>query len=235
MKRLKYVLSGLAIVGLTVVFMFFPNAYEFYSGQKSGGVSFNQINLESTEQELTSSQILHIVSEDWGNSLSSEIENNKTEADYFADCEKAINNIFGEKGNSPITQFILNLFDPYEKVSIKTYKYIILSGYDIISFNIVAAKFNDVYVCYEEKTKAVLEVVIYNSDADYNPNVPNEFSEFFSKGQVHIDYYNSFNLNNWGFNQYGNYGSNGSYEIKLAVGLFNLDEFRPGTTYNIQK
>ena len=232
MKWLKYVLSGLIIAGLTVVFMFFPNAYYTYFDQKNIEASFNQINLESTEQELTPSQILNIISEDWGNSLSSEIENNKTEAEYFADCEKAINNIFGEKKNSPVTQFILNLFSPYEKVSIETYKYIVLSGYDIISFNIVAAKFNDVYVCYEEKTKAVLEVVIYNSDADYNPNVRDEFSAFFEKDQVHVDYYNSFNVNNWGFNQYGNYGSN---EIKLAVGLFNLDDFRPGTTDSIQE
>lgn len=227
MKRTKYVLSGLAVLVCTALFLFAPTVYYRALDHKGTEATLRQISLEQSEQSMTPQQTIQHIYSNGSNSIYSEIEDQRTKAECTADCRTIIPEVFGpaDAPDSAITVKLLDIINNATLFETRTYKMLTLSGNEIISFNIVVATFDDLYIYYEQKTKMLLELAIYDYEVvDAEPYGENEYSEPLYHNTYYRAYYAALGLENWKYESFAGYDPKGTM---LHIGLFGINETDP--------
>ena len=221
MKWIKYASSGFAILLLTTLVLLFPTAYQQYSLQKGSEIRFRELSLESTEQKLTQRQVLRLLCDNAANSAWSEVQNNKTTLEYKQDCKNILRAVFGEENSGELTALLLDQLENSKTSMVKTFKFLTLSGDDIIGLNLVLARFGSLYLFYEEETKAALQIAVYGDMLESSEvYTVNEYTSGQKDGKNPFAYYGSLGIEDWEFDCYAYNSPSGK---KLFVGLIGME------------
>ncbi|MGI5896585.1 MAG: hypothetical protein ACOX6U_06475 [Oscillospiraceae bacterium] len=222
MKWIKYASSGFAILLLTTLVLLFPTAYQQYSLQKGSEIRFRELNLEPTEQKLTQRQVLRLLCDNVANNVWSEVQNNKTTLEYKQDCKDILRAVFGEESSGKLTVLLLDQLENSKTSTVKTFKFLTLSGDDIIDLNLVLARFGNLCLFYEEETKAALQIAVYDDRIESSdPYAVNEYTSGLEGGENPFAYYDSLGMEDWEFDCYAYNSPSGK---KLFVGLREMEK-----------
>ena len=219
MKWLKYVLSGLMVVLLTVSFIVSPDIYYQHMIQSEYQLKIRDIVIEESEQQLSANELFRAFYENFDSGLYSPVGNSKPKEDYLADCKRMINDLFGV--DSLLAKMLVQRLDNNEGCTIQTEKFLMLFEGQAVVLNLVSVWIDNLYFYYIEDLDyakgldAMIQVSVYQTDDYYEQN---EFSAALDKSAASIvEYYYSFGLKGGEFDYYAVYKDLDVWQ--LLVGL----------------
>lgn len=221
MKWIKYAASGIAIVLLTALVLLFPDVYQRYSMQNGAALHFREINLEQSQQELTQQRVLRILYENAANNVRSEVQNTKSIPEYKNDCKEILRAVFGEENSGELPSLLLNQLENARESTVKTFRFLTLSGEDIISLNLILARFDNLYLLYEEETKAAVQIAVYSNAFDLGePYGVNEYTTGIESEKNYCSYYHSLGIKD---GEFGYYAYNDPSGTRFFVSLIGYE------------
>lgn len=169
MKWIKYLLSGAAILLLTVLVMLFPNAYQQHADRQETPAAPRDILLEQTVEKPTASEMLRLIIDSLyidGSYVAIETERDKTAEEYTADCRQILEDVFGNKEESKTTALLLERLEQGKNVQVQTYQVVMLAGNDVLTNDFVSAQYGDMSIWYEEEHRIALHIAVDSSRDD---------------------------------------------------------------------
>lgn len=155
MKTLKYGLSGLVMAALTLLFLCIPTLYYRLTDRENANVSTREIYLEQTADPLTPSQTIRLLHDNASTGLFSRVQNNRSTDEYLAKAPTLIQAVCGPA--SYLTKLLIGRLPGPAAVTVETYRFLTMSGYDVLTRTVVMAYFGDLYICYNHDT-AVMQL-----------------------------------------------------------------------------
>ena len=224
MKYFKYALSGLLMAALTLLFLGFPAIYSRLTGGGTPAASVRSIHLEQTADPLTPSQAIRLLRDNVGSGLFSQVQNNRSTDEYLAAARTFIQEVCGPGDSSQLTKQLLGYLTGPVDVTVKTFRFLTMSGYDVITATVVSAYFGDLYICYEEETEVVLEIAVMGQGGEaYSPN---EFSDAVDKSDYPDRYYQGLGLES-GLD-FQRYAFDGISKYRLYIGIYDYIDGKEG-------
>ncbi len=229
MKWHKYVFSTGVLLLLTAFCMLLPNVYMLYAQVDRSHATIAPVDLEVPQPaDLSAAEILRVMCDAGGNVLF--IEDGATppaRAEAAGVCRDILNEVFGNPttGSAPLLKRLSGRLDAYSHVWIDTYACVALYNNQPVRFTLVAAQFEDLYMCYEQNSRVLLELSVHNQGGvteDVGQN--NEYSALLYQSTGVQAYYAGLGLQ---ASEYDYYAYNSAKGVELYVGI----QAHTGTSY----
>lgn len=222
MKTLKYGLSGLVMAALTLLFLCIPTLYYRLTDRENANVSTREIYLEQTADPLTPSQTIRLLHDNASTGLFSRVQNNRSTDEYLAKAPTLIQAVCGPA--SYLTKLLIGRLPGPAAVTVETYRFLTMSGYDVLTRTVVMAYFGDLYICYEEETEVVLAIAVLGEGG--NAYSTNEFSAAVDENDYPDRYYQGLGLESG--KDFQRYAFDGLSKYRLYIGIYDYTVEKKG-------
>lgn len=222
MKALKYGLTGLVMAALTLLFLCIPTLYYRLTDRENANVSTREIYLEQTADPLTPSQTVRLLLDNAATGLFSQVQNNWGNDEYRAKAPALIQKVCGPE--SSLSKLLISRLFDTTAVSVETYRFLTMSGYDILTRTVVRASFDDLYICYDEETEVVLAIAVLGEGG--NAHSTNEFFFDLDENDYPTRYYQELGLKPGV--DFQRYVFEGEATYRLYIGLYDYGTGKEG-------